>query len=54
MRVRAFTTTGKSPEIVQAVERDGCTIFIDTLGKRWAAAEVVSFRPIVDMAGNPL
>jgi hypothetical protein len=54
MRVRILTTGGKQPEIVQAVERDGRTVFIDTLGERWDSSQVISFRPIVDQAGNPL
>lgn len=53
-RVRILTTSGQQPEVVGAVERDGVTFFIDTLGHRWAAEQVVSFRPIVDTKGNPL
>lgn len=54
MRVRILTMSGQQPEVVQAVVRDGQTFFIDTLGKRWAAEQVISYRPILDMEGNPL
>jgi hypothetical protein len=54
MRVRVLTTGGQQPEIVQAVERDGRRFFIDTLGKRWRADQIISFRTIIDKEGNPL
>lgn len=54
MRVRALTTSGQQPEIVRAVERDGRRFFVDTLGKRWPAEQIISYRTIIDTEGNPL
>ena len=43
VKVRALTTGGKQPEIVQAVRNDRGTWFVDTLGKRWHESELISW-----------
>lgn len=42
-KIRILTTGGQQPEVVKAVENEQGVWFVDTLGKRWAAREVISY-----------